>query len=100
MHACLAACACCLPVWDHGVVGPRFIVACSNGRLLQRSRFGEELSPKQFAAPDSLGSALSAFIGGDELGDSEFGAVSATCVEYCPTSPGLFLAGFSDGKLG
>ncbi len=75
-------------------------MACSNGSLQQRSRFGEELSPKSFAAPDSLGSALAAFIGGDDYGDACLGAVSATCVEYCPSSADLFLAGFSDGKLG
>lgn len=77
--------------------GPcRFVVACANGSLVQRSRFGEEITPRTFAAPDTL----PGFGDDDSLTLAGLcGSVAAACVEFCPFAGDVFAAGFSDGKL-
>jgi hypothetical protein len=75
----------------------RFVVACANGSLLQRSRFGEEITPRSFVAPDAL-----LGFGGDDVVESLAGlpgSVAASCLQFCPYAGDVFAAGFSDGKL-
>ena len=70
----------------------RFLATTSSGVVMHRSRFGEPVLPKAFSSPDA---SYDGFYSDDSIARAR-----GTCVEYCPFSPGAFLVGFGDGKIG